>query len=208
MAPPSTRSDQRNASSSPRRQPDGCRGLKVGPHAPGAGCRFQHRRLLGWRERDRQVPFRPRRLAICDRISRDQSPSNGAHERAGDDASYVPDRLCREGTCLLRVTVVPATLQQPIPFAVEVKRGDLAQWAWPAVRDRGTPPDRGSARRSWAPVSVYMLGEELLQEHAERSGAWATTLAPALPDPASVALRSAGSPRRLGPHVWWRSRIP
>jgi len=65
--------------------------------------------------------------------------------------------------------VVPATLQQPIPFAVEVKRGDLRN---------GHGPQFGIEVRRLIVValdglgcqcSVNMLGEELLQEHAERS---------------------------------------
>ena len=74
--------------------------------------------------------------------------------------------------------------------------------------DPGTLPARGSARWSWAPASRLRAGgrtppgasrafSELGQRCSRRL--W--------PDHASAVLRSAGLPRRLRPHVWWRSRI-
>src|ERR1035441_922391 len=73
------------------------------------------------------MPPCDRRLAVLDGVRRDKPPPDRPRERARNHARDVPHCLCGERARRLRLPVVPAGLQETVPFPPEVQRRDSLQ---------------------------------------------------------------------------------
>src|SRR5258708_3528609 len=66
-------------------------------------------------------------LAARDWVAGDQPPPLRSPESAGDHTGNVPDGLRTQHPRLLGLAVMPTALQEPTPFATEMKCRDFAQ---------------------------------------------------------------------------------
>ena len=71
--------------------------------------------------------FGNRRLAVRDGVTVDQPPPLRSGERTGDQTGHVPHGLRAQRPSLFGLAVMPTTLQEPVPFAIEMDTAVTAQ---------------------------------------------------------------------------------